>query len=261
MKLSPLTIIIMGISVFIMLFSYAFFDQYQPNKAEAKLYNDWKELLTTEENKRPMAQARVQKATELVNQSQVEWKQIVNTRTPATTVAQGGIDLGVNPWQLVNDAHLYRNSIQLAVNNQIRKGGVKLPNGGPAIPDPGTTQQQILAGFFNYPAVQFPVVIFDLGPVTVQGTYDQIIANYMAWGKMPHYMALVDGLQVTGTSPILTGTYNLQILGFIRATDNFPPAPEVLLAGQGGPAGGNGGAAGGGGGGGRGGGGGGRGGG
>lgn len=230
MKLGALTIIIIGVAVSIVALSYGLFSNYMPNKAETKMYQDYGSALQTEANKSKQAQKRVKDAVDMVNASAQQWKQVVDTRTPPNNVAQGGIDLGVNPWQLVFDAKRYRNSIQLAVNQQVKKGGVKLPNGGPAIPDPGDDQATILAGFFNYPAIAFPVVIFDLGQITVTGTYEQIQANYTAWGRMPRYMAIVDGLQFTGTSPNLTATYNVQLLGFIRATDIFPPAPEASLA-------------------------------
>lgn len=230
MKLGALPIIMIGIAISVAMLSYAFFDNFLPNNAEAKMYRDYKEALDTEGNKRGQAQKRVDAAAAQVNQAAAAWRQIVAARTPPNNVADGGIDLGVNPWQLVFDAKRYRNSIQLAVNEQVKKGGIKLPNGGPTIPDPGGDQQTILSGFFNYPAVAFPVVVFDLGQITVTGTYDQIVANYEAWQQMPRYMALVDGLQFTGTSPNLTATYNVQLLGYIKANDIFPPAPEASLA-------------------------------
>ena len=230
MKLGALPIIMIGVAVSIVMLSYALFDNYLPNKTEAGYYRDYKVKLEAESAKRKQAEKRVKDANALVNQTIVQWKEIVASRTPPTDVAHGGIDLGVNPWQFVDDAKKFRNSIQIAVNQQVKKGGVKLPNGGPLIPAPGPDQATILANFFNYPAVAFPVVVFDLGQITVTGTYDEILANYTAWSKMPRYMVLVDGLQFTGTTPHMTATYSVQLLGYIRATDIFPPEPSMSLA-------------------------------
>ncbi len=246
MRLGSLPIIMIGIAISIVAMSYALFSNYLPNKAEAAMTQAYVDQLRAA-NKRKEAEARQKQAIELVNQAADQWKQMAANRTPPNNVADGGIDLSVYPWQFVPDAKRYRNSLQIAVNEQVKKGGIKLPNGGPLIPDPGNDQKTILAGFFNYPAVAFPVVVFDLGTITVQGSYDQIIANYEAWSKMPRYIALVDGLQFTGTTPNMTGTYNVQLLGYIRGTDIFPPEPSGILvaAPAAGAAGGGGGARGG----------------
>ena len=178
------------------------------------------------------------------------WAAYVATRTPGTSLRDGGIDLSVNAWQLTVDTPKYRNAIQQAVNAQVKKGGVKVIN-SPLVPlvDASTPANQILASFFNYPAIQFPVVIFDFGTITVQGTYKQIMDNVRAYKSMPHYLAVADGLRIDGTSPNLTGTYNLSIVGFIRAKKIAPAVNEGVAAsatggfggvGPGGPGGGGG---------------------
>ena len=104
--------------------------------------------------------------------------------------------------------------------------------------DSSTPANQLLASFFNYPAIPFPVVIFDFGTITVQGTYRQIMDHVRAYKNMPNYLAVTDGLRIDGTSPNLTGTYNLSIVGFIRAKKIAPAVNEGVASGSTGAAGG-----------------------
>ena len=54
--------------------------------------------------------------------------------------------------------------------------------------------------------------------------------NVRAYKTMPHYLAVADGLRIDGTSPNLTGTYNLTIVGFIRAKKIAPAVNEGAAA-------------------------------
>lgn len=227
MKLSPITIIILGIAVAVIALSYGFFWQVIPNLAEAHNFDQSRQTLQDAADQLPAANKRVAQAKALVEKSAAEWQDISAVRTPPQDISQGGISLAVNAFQLSVDTQKFRNSVQKAVNARVRIGGVKVVNGpyvtGPAVDEPAS---QLLANYYNFGQYPFPVVIFDLGTVTVQGRYEQILANVRAWKNMPHYLAVTDGLQITGTSPILTGTYNLQIVGFIRGKDIFPNVPE-----------------------------------
>ncbi len=236
MKLSFWTIIIMAVSVAFGILSFAIFHQTLPTLAEAKYYDDYRALLQTEADKMPRARRRVAKAKEIVQAKANTWNGYVATRTPETDVSRGGISLAVNPYQLTVDTQKYRDSIQKAVNSQIKKGGIKVVS-GPRIRDVASTDESgadVLADYYNYPTtLKFPVVILDLGPVTVAGTYAQIMANVRAYKDMPRYLAVADGLAITGTSPNLTGTYNLSIVGFIRGKEIFPApaAPSATVGG------------------------------
>lgn len=97
---------------------------------------------------------------------------------------------------------------------------------GPAVPPPGDSATSILADYYNYPAIDFPVCIFDLGTVTVTGTAEQIYRNMEAWSDMPEYLAVADGLALNGTAPTLTGTYSLTVVAYIRGTEVSAPVPE-----------------------------------
>jgi hypothetical protein len=51
---------------------------------------------------------------------------------------------------------------------------------------------------------------------------------------MPNYLAVADGLQLSGTTPTMTGTYNLTLVAYIRGTEVAPTVPESTGAVQGG---------------------------
>lgn len=243
MKLSPWVIYLIGAAVALIALSYGGFHQWMPNMAEKDMYATRVEELNTVIRQEPQAKKRVEDAKALVETEAAKWRAVVARRTPKTTVEQGGINLAVNPWQLTVDVQSYRNNIQRAVNRQVRAGGVLVVQ-GPTVPTvPITTPaNRILADYFNYTAYGFPVVVFDLGQVTVEGSYEQIKANVKAWSSMPNYLATTSGLSLNGTGRRLTGTYSVSIVGFIRGTEVFPQVPEGTAAantggGTGGPAG------------------------
>jgi len=225
MKLSALPIILIGLAVGVVVLAYAFFWEYQPNMDQAAFNTEQARALETEANKMPQAKQGVAMAEQMVREREAAWNAVVATRTLPATLASGGINLNQNAWQLVIDARKYRNNAQRAVNSQLKRGGVTVVN-GPAVPFPDESAPTILANYFNYPAVPFPVVIFDLGTVTVRGNYSQIADHIRAWSTMPRYLAVTDGLQITGTSPQLTATYNLSVVGYIEVAGLYPPVPE-----------------------------------
>lgn len=230
MKLSALTYIIIGFSIFLIAVTFGLFRLYVPNTTEAGYWREYKAELDAEIAKKSAAERRVKLAKEMVDEQTRHWKDIVATRTPPLGVNSGGIDVGVNAWQLTVDSVKFRDSIQRAVNAQVHAGGVKLVSNGPLVPRPSQNGGDILATFYNYPAIPFPVVMFDFGAITVQGTYRQICDNVRAYTHMPHYLAVTDGLNIQGTGPILQGTYQLSIVGFIRGNSVFPPVDGASLA-------------------------------
>ena len=206
-----------GIMVAVAALSWAFFIKAIPNNKEVGFLEKNTEANKAEAAKMPQANKRVQTAKDMVDKTAKKWSGTVAAKTPGTTLASGGIDLSVNPWQLVVDYPKYRDSLQRAINAQIKKGGIKVVNAPEVPPLIDVPANQMLLTAFNYPAIPFPVVSYDFGAITVQGTYEQIMNNVRAWKDMPHYLAVADGLRIDGTSPNLTGTYNLSIVGFIRA--------------------------------------------
>jgi len=238
MKLSPLTIILIGVAILIMALTYGFFQHWMPNQTEAKYYRDYAAALEEEGNKLPGAQKRLEKAKELVETKAKEWRAVVSSKTPQPSVAARGIDIRVQGWQLVVDSQKFRNNIQRALNAQLVKGGIKVIGNGPLIPNPTDNAAEILAGFYNYPSIAFPVVIFDLGQITVEGTEAQIMENVRSWKNMPNYLAVADGLVLTGTSPKLRGTYSVTLVGYIRGNEVFPDLPQGAAPAAGGSGGG-----------------------
>lgn len=221
-----MTIILIGVSILVMAVSYGLFQHYLPNSTEAGYYKAYADQLEAEGNNLPAAENRLKKAQELVTTKAGEWRAVVAAKTPQPDVYNRGINLNVDAWQLTVDTKKFRDNIQRAVNAQLVKGGVKVIGNGPQIPIPSDSASGILASFYNYPAIAFPVVIQELGQVTVEGTEAQIMENVRSWKNMPRYLAVASGLSLSGTSPRLRGTYSVALVGYIRGKDVFPAVPE-----------------------------------
>jgi hypothetical protein len=222
MKIGPLPIILIGISIFLIAVSYGYFHHYSPVTQEIANKEAQVIALRNETRKLPQVEKRVADAEADVRKWGAQWQEVVARKAPPSMVATGGINISVNAYQLTVDSRRFRDSIQKAVNTQLKKGGVRIVN-GLTVPEPTDDADQILSGYYNFPAIAFPVVIFDLGQTTVEGTYDQIMANVRSWADMPNYLAVADGLSITGTSPRLRGSYNVTLVGYIRGKVVGPP--------------------------------------
>lgn len=218
--------LLMGFALGAVIFSFGLFHHWLPNTNEAAQVNAHADALELEAGKQNAANQRVEQAIADVQAMASKWQGVVAARTPANSLAGGGIDLSVTPYQLTVDSRKFRDRVQMAVNAQLRRGGVKVLT-GPSIPTPTDNPAQIMAEFYNYPAVNYPVCVFELGSITVEGTYSQIKNHVTSWSTMPNYLAVTDGLTISGTAPVLTATYNLVVVAFIRG-DKMPP----LLPGQ-----------------------------
>ena len=243
--LYPRTIWLIFLSFSAIILALGVFKYWIPNQDEATYNVNQANLLYNEGNKLGQAVKKKNNAIEAVKVAEAGWVPYVATRTPNNITGGGGININVNQLQLLLDTKRFRNSVQTAVNNQLKVGGVKVL--GPTVP--GVTDQDepngVLASYYNFPAVPFPVVIHDLGQVTVTGTYDQIMKNVRSWANFPHYLAVAHGLQLTGTAPTLTGTYNLSIVGYIRYDGVYGTIPVTSGSGTPGAVGGAGGGGGG----------------
>ena len=225
-SLYPRTIWLIFLSFSAIILSLGVFKFWIPNQEEATYNITQANLLYAEANNLSKAVKKKNAAIAKVKAAEEAWVPIVAAKTPSQNTAGSGMNINVNRYQLLLDTKRFRNSVQTAVNNQLKVGGVKVV--GPKVP--GVTDQDepnsILAAYYNYPSVPFPVVIHDLGQVTVTGTYDQIMKNVRSWSNFPHYLAVVHGLQLQGTAPQLTGTYNLTMVGYIRYDGMFGPVPS-----------------------------------
>lgn len=241
MKLSSWVIIVAAVAIGLMPVAWVWLQYYGPYEQAAQYNRDYKDQLENESSQQARADKRVRDAMALVQKASEQWNVYVASRTPSDALSKGGINLAVNSYQLTVDSLKYRNSAQRALNAQLRKGGIKVVS-APEIPFPTTEAGDIMASYYNYPAFSFPVVLWELGNVTVEGTYNQIMANVRSWANMPHYLAVADGLQITGTSPHLTGSYNVTLVGFLKGATFFTPpaAAPASTGGAGAPAGGRG---------------------
>ncbi|HWD39683.1 MAG TPA: hypothetical protein VG944_12600, partial [Fimbriimonas sp.] len=214
------TIIIVFVLFGLVALSFGYFHEYAPIVKQAQFDEDYATSLQTEGNKLDATKKNVKKAIQIVKDSTAAWNTYKETHTPATSVRAGGIDIAENPYDLFRDTYTFRDNMQRIVNAQLEKGGVKIVNSGPELERPTDPSNVggLLASYYHFPGYPFPVVIYNLGTVQVRGTYDQIIANVRAWKSIPHLLAVTDGLRIDGTSPHLTGTYQLTVVGFIRGT-------------------------------------------
>lgn len=217
-----------------MAITYGLFQHYIPNSTEAGYYRTYAEQLDAEGNNLPAAEGRLKKAEDLVTTKAGEWRAVVATKTPQPDVYNRGINLNVDAWQLTVDTKKFRDNIQRAINAQLVKGGVKVIGNGPQVPMPTDSATEVLATFYNYPTIAFPVVIQELGQITVEGTEAQIMENVRAWKNMPRYLAVASGLTISGTSPRLRGTYSVALVGYIRGKEVFPAVPEASAPAGGG---------------------------
>jgi len=231
-KLAPWVWLVLGLSIALAAVSYGYFQHYQPKMAEAEAFKRRGDALQAEVDKMNRALERRERAIEAVAQIGAEWQAIVATKTPPASLEEGGINLAVNRWQLTVDALKFRDSVQADVNRQLKVGGVTVISGA-SVPLPTDNASTIMTDYFNYPVIKFPVAIFNLGTVTVRGSWSQIRANVQGWANMPDYLAMTDALAITGTSPNLTATYDVVVVAYIRGNvvPNEIPEGNVQLAG------------------------------
>jgi len=245
MKLSPWVIYVIGLCVGLPILAFGYFMHYEPEHAQAEATKQVADQFTAEGAKSKQADERRHDAVAKVEKAAREWNAIAAVRTPPTGLSRGlAPDLSVNPYQLTVDTFKYRNNLQQAINHQLHAGGVEIISGG-YVPDIDVNaSNSLLSSFYNYTTFGFPVVILNLGQIQVRGkSYKQIFDHVKAWSNMPHYLAVTDSLALSGTTPNLTGTYNLTVVALIRGKVIAPAVPEMASSntgagGFGGPGGG-----------------------
>ncbi len=225
MKLRLFDIYSVAASISVILLAYAFFYHFVPNQTKASYQKEYIQQLQDEAYKLPLAKKRLKQTEKTIEEMAAQWQSLVLQKTPPQSVKEGGIDLSVNRWQLTADVRKFRDRVQKNLNLQLKKGGVLVLK-GPQIPFPSSSASTIIESYFNYPAIPFPVTIFDLGQVMVEGTLDQLSLHMKAWNDMSHFFAITDGLKFLGTSPKIIATYNLSLVGFIRGHHIAPQVPE-----------------------------------
>lgn len=228
-KLSAWVWLVTGVFIGLAILSYAYFQFYQPDTLEATYVKEYVEKLDREGAKLPATEKRIENAKMQVEEITNRWREVVDAKSRN---GQGFIDLSQDPLTLTISVQNYRNKLQGAVNRQMKTGGVVVVN-GPLVPQPSNDPTSLLTSYFNVSRLPFPVVLFELGTVTVRGSFDQIARNIEAWSNMPDYFAVADGLAITGTSPELTATYSVAIVGFLPGDISGPLGAPVATGAAG----------------------------
>jgi hypothetical protein len=204
-KLNALTFFIVGVVLMAMIFFGFFFLKIKPENEEIGYYADKSleldGIISADSQSR--AVERVRNAMQQVRDAEVAWKQVTTWRTPAA----GTFNMTPNRWQLVVNARRWHSKAEADLNRWVRRNGVTMVTPPRLlVPYPTDQPNDLVQYYFNYPALPFPVAIWDLGTITVQGTWEQIMQNVRSWSTIPGYIASVRGLSITGTGSRLQGT-------------------------------------------------------
>jgi hypothetical protein len=193
-----------------------------PEREEIKAYREVNQKLDTIISKQSQeaARKRVADALQAVNEAQIEWKRIAETKTPS----RGRFNLLDHRWQLTVNARQWHSNVERDLKQWIARSGVRVlaPTNeageiGPFVPYPTDNANELVEFYFNYPALPYPVAIWDLGTITVEGTYDQIVRHVRSWNDIPGYIASVRGLSIEGTNNRLRGRYNLVVVAYVNS--------------------------------------------
>ncbi|MCL6623428.1 MAG: hypothetical protein K6T17_02270 [Fimbriimonadales bacterium] len=198
------------------------------------------EILSPASQKR--AQERLTEAYRRVYEAEQQWKVIAEKHTPPSS----RINLSPNRWQLTVMARRWHGQVERDLRNWITRSGVRIiapvegGQTGPFVPYPTDLPNELVELYFNYPALQFPVAIWDLGEITVEGTYEQVVRHVRSWNDIPGYIASVRGLAIEGTGNRVRGKYGLVVIAYINTPDVFGgpteggKIPDISPAGTGG---------------------------
>ncbi|MDQ2987365.1 MAG: hypothetical protein M3R13_11730 [Armatimonadota bacterium] len=214
-RLSPLSYIVVGVVLMLMIFTGFYFLKIGPEVQEINMHADKSVELDAiiSPASQQLAVERVREAKTKVRDAEVQWKQVASWRTPSL----GTLNMTPNRWQLVVNTRRWHGKAEADFNRWVRRGGVTLVS--PArllVPYPTDQPNELVQYYFNYPALPFPVAIWDMGTITVQGTWDQIMQNVRSWSLIPGYIASVRGLSISGTGNRLTGTYGLTAVVYVN---------------------------------------------
>jgi hypothetical protein len=214
-RLSALTFAIVGFVLMAIIFAGFWFLKINPEREEIHYYAAKSLELDAiiSQDSRNRAVERVRNALQQVRDAEIAWKQVTSWRTPAA----GTFNMTPNRWQLVVNARRWHGKVENDLNRWVRRNGVTLVNPPRLlVPYPTDQPNELVQYYFNYPALPFPVTIWDIGTVTVQGTWDQIMQNVRSWSTIPGYIASVRGLSLTGTGSRLQGTYGLTVVAYVN---------------------------------------------
>ncbi|MGI8922659.1 MAG: hypothetical protein ACR2HJ_01235 [Fimbriimonadales bacterium] len=215
-RLNPITFVVAGVALILTTIAGFYFLKIRPEQEEMGYWIRKNQKLDEiiSEGSKTAAVERVREAMTKVRDAESAWKLIAQRRTPSA----GQINLTPQRWQLVVNTRRWHGRVEADLRKWIRRGGVRLvsPAGGIQVPFPTDMPNELVQYYFNYPAFPFPIAIWDLGAVTVAGTYDQIMSHVKSWSAIPHYIASVRGLSLTGSGSRLQATYGLTLVVYIN---------------------------------------------
>ena len=219
-KLSPITFIVCGIVLIAVTWAGFWFLSMDKTKQEIASYEEYisqlDEIISPQSVR--MAEQRVESALQKVYDAQLQWKQVASLKTPSA----GRINLTPHRYQLTVNTRNWHGTVEKDLRDWIRKSGVRVLapinefGTGPFVPFPTDRPNELVNFYFNYPALPFPVCVWDLGEITVEGTLDQILSHVRSWNNIPGYIALARGLAITGSGNRLRGTYGLTVVAYVN---------------------------------------------
>ncbi|MCH8274882.1 MAG: hypothetical protein IH851_08830 [Armatimonadetes bacterium] len=224
-RLSPITFIICGAVLIAITWGGFWFFSIDKTRKEVAYWKEQNELLDdiTSRESQDDARERVKLAYEMVQAAEVQWKEIAEKRTPSV----GRFNLSGNRWQATVEARRWHGEVERDLKRWIAGSGVTLTGPvedgqlGPFVPYPTELPNELVEFYFNFPALEFPVAIWDLGTLTVEGTWEQITNHVRSWSDIPGYVASVRGLAITGTGRRLEATYGLVVIAYINTPEVF----------------------------------------
>lgn len=123
-KLSPLTFLVCGIVLILVIWAGFYFLSIDKTIKEIESYEQYhaklKEIVSPESQK--AAQVRVQQALETVEKAEQEWKLIAERKTPAAS----RINLTAHRWQTTVDARQWHAQVERDLRNWILRSGVRI---------------------------------------------------------------------------------------------------------------------------------------
>jgi hypothetical protein len=217
-KLSALTYIVVAAVLIAVTWAGFWLQKIGPDSTEIGYWQEQNEKLDTiiSPASQKRAQNRVREALQKKYEAELNWKRVVEARTPP----ESQINMIPHRWQVVVDARRWHGRVERDVNAWFRKTNVRLID--PlvvTVPYPTDRPNELIQYYFNYPAFPFPICIWDLGVITVEGSYERIMAHIRSWSRMPNYIASVRGLSLTGTGNSLRGTYGLTLLAYVNTKE------------------------------------------
>lgn len=228
-KVSAYVWVVCGLVLMLVTWAGFWWLKIGPEREEVKAYREVNQKLDAiiSPSSQESARRRVADALKAVNEAQTQWKMIAKTKTPS----RGKFNLLDHRWQLTVNARAWHSSVEADLKRWIAKSGVRVlqPTNdqgevGPFVPFPTDNANDLVESYFNYPALPYPVAVWDLGTMTVEGTYSQIVRHVRSWTDIPGYIASVRGLSLEGTDNRIKGSYNLVVVAFIN-TDMVAGGP------------------------------------